>query len=104
MLDCEVFGDVRFHGVDSLGDRLLTKATFATQIGPQALLLTEPGAGAHGFVEGWRIGGGELRTQRSQGDSFGRIVACVHRVTGLAVMAFAHPHWNPIHLFMDFSS
>ena len=60
VLDCEVFGDVRFHGVDSLGDRLLTKPTFATQIGPQALLLTEPGAGAHGFVKGRSIGGSEL--------------------------------------------
>ena len=31
-------------------------------------------------------------------------MACVCCVYSLNAMAFAHPHWNPIHLFMDFSS
>ena len=104
VLGCEVLGDVGLQGVHPFGDRLLTKATFPTEVGPHAFLLAEPGTGAHGLVKRGRVGRGELGTQGRQGYALGCVAAFVRRINSLTVMAFAHTHWNPIHLFMDFSS
>ena len=104
VLGGEVLGDVGFHGVHTFGDRLLAESALATQISPQPFFLTESSAGAHRFVKGRGAGGGELGTQRSERHAFRGVMACVCCVSSLTVMAFAHPHWNPIHYFMDFSS
>ena len=104
VLGGEVLGDVGFHGVHTFGDRLLSESALTAQISPQPFFLTESGACAHRFVKGRGAGGGKLGTQRSERHPFRGIVACVCCIHSLTVMAFAHPHWNPIHLFMDFSS
>ena len=66
----KVGGDGRLHGVDALGDGLLTQPTFSSKIGSQPFFLAEPRLRSHGLIERGGTGAGELRSKRSQRDPF----------------------------------